>query len=253
MSYRDNTLRELEVWREKMLSEPSLFEDYSKRFQNRINKIIPEKIHQAITATIKQMIRGVLFGAGVTTGKFEKDVSLQVRDALAEEKIRWYQTTAAAEGGLTGAGGILWGLADFPLLIGVKIKLLFEIAILFGYDVKDYKERLYLLYIFQLSFSGPQHRKNIFLKMMNWKEQREQLPENIDQFDWRNLQQEYRDYIDIAKMAQLIPVVGAPVGAIVNYRLIKRLGTTARSAYKLRWMEGGDEPVRNAINQQALQ
>lgn len=253
MSYKDNTLRELEVWREKMLSEPSLFEDYSKRFQNRINKIIPEKIHQAITATIKQMIRGVLFGAGVTTGKFEKDVSLQVRDALAEEKIRWYQTTAAAEGGLTGAGGILWGLADFPLLIGIKIKLLFEIAILFGYDVKDYKERLYLLYIFQLSFSGPQHRKNIFLKMMNWKEQREQLPENIDHFDWRNLQQEYRDYIDIAKMVQLIPVVGAPVGAIVNYRLIKRLGTTARNAYKLRWMEERDEPVRNAINQQALQ
>jgi hypothetical protein len=252
MNYKNSTLQELQIWKEKMLSEPSLFEEYSKRFQNRINKIIPEKIHQAITATIKQMIRGVLLGAEITASKFQKDVSLQVRDALAEEKITWYQRTAAAEGGLTGAGGLLWGLADFPLLIGIKIKLLFEVAVLFGYDVKDYRERLYVLYIFQLAFSGPQHRKNIFLKMTNWKEQRQHLPENIDQFDWRNLQQEYRDYIDIAKMAQLIPVVGAPVGAIVNYRLIKRLGTTARNAYKLRWMEG-DEPVMEQTNQPMLQ
>ena len=41
------------------------------------------------------------------------------------------------------------------------------------------------------------------------------------EFDWRNFQQEYRDYIDLAKMAQLIPVIGAPVGIVVNNRLIK--------------------------------
>jgi hypothetical protein len=30
-------------------------------------------------------------------------------------------------------------------------------------------------------------------------------------------QQQYRDYIDIAKLAQMIPVIGAAVGAIANY------------------------------------
>jgi len=108
-----------------------------------------------------------------------------------------------------------------------------------------------LLHIFQLAFSSPQHRKEIFLKMIDWKEQRKHLPENIDQFDWRSLQQEYRDYIDIAKMAQLIPVIGAPVGAIVNYRLIKRLGITARNAYKMRWVEG-DEFVKADFNPPTL-
>jgi hypothetical protein len=39
-------------------------------------------------------------------------------------------------------------------------------------------------------------------------------PYDVDQFDWRSFQQEYRDYIDLAKMAQLIPVIGAVVGAI---------------------------------------
>lgn len=235
--YEKQVLQELKTWQNKMIASPSFFDLVSRRVQRKINKLIPEKVHAAITVTIKQMVRAVLLGAKITTSKFDKDVSLQVRDALAEEKIKLYRNAAAAEGGLTGAGGILVGLADFPLLLSIKLKLLFEIMSVYGFDMKDYKERLYLLYIFQLSFSGPQHRKKIYLKMINWKEQSLHLPEDINQFDWRSFQQEYRDYIDIAKMAQLVPVIGAPVGAIVNYRLVKKLGTTAINAYRLRWLE----------------
>lgn len=47
-------------------------------------------------------------------------------------------------------------------------------------------------------------------------------------------QQQYRDYIDLVKMAQLVPVMGAPVGVIVNYRLIRKLGNTAMNAYRMR-------------------
>jgi len=237
--YEQQIEQELKAWQLKMLGKPSLFDRLSKRLQNRVNKIIPEKVHEAITVTIKQMIRGVLFGAQATTSKFEKDVSLQVRDALSQEKISFYQKTAAAEGGITGAGGLLLGLADFPILIGIKLKLLFELANIYGYDTIDYKERLYILYIFQLAFSSPQHRKKIYLKIANWNNVQTELPQDIHQFDWRNLQQEYRDYIDIAKMAQLIPVIGAPVGAIVNYRLIRKLGITVMNAYRLRRLHGG--------------
>ena len=70
--------------------------------------------------------------------------------------------------------------------------------------------------------------------MVDWNNKIQQLPKDINQFDWRNFQQEYRDYIDIAKMAQLLPVVGAPIGAVVNYSLIKKLGETAMNAYRMR-------------------
>lgn len=53
--------------------------------------------------------------------------------------------------------------------------------------------------------------------------------------DWRRFQQEYRDYIDLAKLAQLIPIVGAPIGAVVNYRLLDQLGEAAINAYRMRW------------------
>jgi len=61
-------------------------------------------------------------------------------------------------------------------------------------------------------------------------------PADFEHFDWRTFQREYRDYIDLAKLAQMIPVVGAPIGAFVNWRLLERLGETAMNGYRMRWL-----------------
>lgn len=107
---------------------------------------------------------------------------------------------------------------------------------MYGFDVKDFRERLYMLYIFQLAFSSQKHRQNIYRKIENWEEDKSFLPEDIHSFDWQSFQQEYRDHIDLAKMAQLIPGIGAVVGVIVNYQLLKILGITAMNAYRMRLM-----------------
>jgi len=234
MDYTESVLIELKKWQKQMLRKPSLINKLSKKAQTKINSFIPEKVHKAITETIKQMIRGVLFGAGIITTKRNTKDPLEIKERLIEERIKWYKTTAAAEGGVTGAGGILLGLADFPLLLGIKIKLLFDIAAMYGFNVNEYKERIYILYIMQLAFSSHEERRNIYLKMADWHEHARHLPDDINKFDWRTFQQEYRDYIDLAKMAQLIPIIGAPVGVIVNYRLITKLGETAMNAYRMR-------------------
>lgn len=232
--YEDLVNAELRNWQKKMLKRPGLFNSLSKRIQTKVNSWIPEKVHSAITATIKQMIRGVLFGAKHTTAETLLNASLRDREDAVRKKIEKYRNTAAVEGGITGAGGILLGLADFPILIGIKIKLLFDIAALYGFNVHDYKERVYILHIFELAFSSDAHRKSVYLKMTDWETKRDSLPEDINQFEWRSFQQEYRDYIDLAKMAQLIPIIGAPVGVFVNSRLIKKLGVTAMNAYRMR-------------------
>ncbi len=232
--YRQYATAQLLIWKRKMVHRPSLINKLAKKLQTKINSWIPEKMHAAITSTIKQMIRGVLFGAKYATAKPLLDQSLEVREAVVQERIKAYRNTAAIEGGITGAGGLLLGLADFPILIGIKIKLLFDIASMYGFDVKDYKERVYVLHIFELAFSSHAHRREVFLKMENWETNAPLLPDDIEQFDWRNFQQEYRDYIDLAKMAQLVPIIGAPVGMIANYSLIKKLGITAMNAYRMR-------------------
>ncbi|MEO8765451.1 MAG: EcsC family protein [Ginsengibacter sp.] len=235
--YQQQVFLELVVWQKRMLRKPSFLNKLSKKVQDKINTWIPEKIHKAITATIKQMIRGVLFGATHTTAKPLHNQSIHEREVAVRQRIEFYRTTAAVEGGITGAGGILLGLADFPILLGLKLKLLFDIASCYGYNVDDYKERVYLLHIFELAFSSDQHRKQVYLKMVDWDKKSNDLPGDIHQFDWRHFQQEYRDYIDLAKMAQLVPIIGAPVGAVVNYRLIKKLGVTAMNSYRMRLLQ----------------
>ena len=237
--YTKQVSAELSLWQKQMVRRPSILNKLSKKLQTKINTWIPEKVHKAITTVIKQMIRGVLFGATHTTARPVPGESLQARELAVLQKIKNYRTTAAVEGGITGAGGFVMGLADFPILIGFKIKLLFDIASIYGYNVGDYKERVYMLHIFELAFSSHEHRKKIYLTMIDWDLKSKELPEDINQFDWRSFQQEYRDYIDLAKMAQLIPVIGAPVGIVVNYRLIKKLGFTAMNAYRMREFKMG--------------
>src|SRR6478736_9277508 len=236
-TYSIHALQELKSWQKKMQSKPSFTNRLAKKMQTKMNSLLPEKLHEAITVTIKQMVRAVLFGAGITTSKPNKEDSLEIKERVIQERIKMYRTTAAAEGGITGAGGILFGLADFPLLLGIKIKLLFDIAAMYGFDMKDYKERIYILYIMQLAFSSHEERRNIYLKIVDWDEHAKELPDDINLFDWRTFKQEYRDYLDLAKMAQLIPIIGAPVGVIVNYRLLTKLGETAMNAYRMRVIE----------------
>src|ERR1700710_528103 len=113
-NYEQKIFLELEVWQKQMLRRPSFLNNLSKKIQTKINTWIPEKIHKVITVTIKQMIRGVLFGATYTTAKPLSGQSLEVREKAVRQRIEFYRTTAAVEGGITGAGGILLGLADFP-------------------------------------------------------------------------------------------------------------------------------------------
>ncbi|MEO8112070.1 MAG: EcsC family protein [Ginsengibacter sp.] len=234
LPYQTKIDSELKAWQRKMCRRPSVAGKLSKLLQDKLNGIIPQKVHNAITATIKQMVRAVLFGAKYTVPKKNNFRSIEETEYAVLKKINNYKKTAAIEGGVTGAGGILLGFVDFPVLLGIKIKLLFDIASMYGFDVKDYKERLYILYIFQLAFSSQKYRQQIFSKIEDWQKNSADLPDDIHSFDWYNFQQEYRDHIDLAKMAQLIPGIGAVVGLFVNYQLIKKLGNTAMNAYRMR-------------------
>lgn len=233
-AYEQAVQLELTRWQQAMQKPPSRFGRFSTALQHRMNRLIPNRVHTLVTATIKQMTRGVLYGAGYLARTPVTDKTLPQRDAAVAKRIDFYKKTSAAEGGVTGAGGFLLGLADFPILLALKLKMLFEIAGLYGFSVSDYRERVYILYIFQLAFSSQERRQAVYQHVANWEEHSRQLPEDIHQFDWLTFQQEYRDYIDLAKMAQLIPGIGAAVGIVVNYRLVNQLGRTAMNAYRMR-------------------
>lgn len=234
-NYQQKINLELALWKLELGKKPSLLDNFASTVQNKINDYIPQKVHDAVTFAIKQMTHAVLFGSKITTAKpLTESISLLHREALVKVKITAYCKTGAAEGGITGAGGFLMSMADFPILMSIKIKLLYEIAALYGHNTNDFKERIFILNIFQLAFSSKHQSRKVLKDIESWSEKAETLPSHENDFDWQTFQQEYRDYIDLAKLAQLLPVVGAAVGAVANYQLIKKLGKTAMMCYRMR-------------------
>lgn len=235
--YEKQVYDDLKMWKKSIHEDPSIFGTMAKSVQTGINNIIPERVHKIMTDAIRQMTKSVIFGAYLTTQKRSKTGLLPGIEEKVKQKVDIYSKTAAAEGGITGYGGILMGLADLPLWLSIKIKMLFEIASLYGYDLSDYKERIYILHIFQLTFSRHQQQKQIFSLIKNWDKEKEKLPEDINEFDWRSFQIEYRDYLDLAKLMQLIPGFGAIVGIYINHKLTRKLGFFAMNAYRMRWLQ----------------
>lgn len=225
---------ELEMWKRTMAKHSGFLTRVSKKAQTKVNGLIPDKVHKMLTESIKSMVKTTLVGSNITTNKRQATgLSLYERDELLKKKLSTFRKTAVIEGAGTGAGGILLGLADFPLLLSIKMKFLFEAAAVYGFDTNDYEERLFILHVFQLAFSSDEKRKDMLYIIENWEEQRKILAD----MDWREFQQEYRDYIDFVKMLQLIPGVGAVIGAYANYNLLDRLGETAMNAYRLRLLK----------------
>ena len=181
--YETQILAELTLWQQSMQKPPSFSNQLAKRLQNRINRVIPEKIHQVFTVSIKQMTRAVFFGAGFTTRTPVRPESLESCEQKVRERIVFYRNTAAAEGAITGAGGILLGFADFPLWLTLKMKMLFEVAALYGYDTSRYQERVYMLHIFELCFSSTIHRNMVYSILAGWEAHVKQLPADINDFD----------------------------------------------------------------------
>lgn len=234
VDYTMKVQEELHFWKRKMTKRSGIISRTSKKAQMKVNGLIPEKFHQVMTESIKNMVKATLVGSTITTKKRQSTVlSLYERDELFKEKLSSFRKTAVIEGAGTGAGGIMLGLVDFPLLLSIKMKFLFEAAAVYGFDTNEYEERLFILHVFQLAFSSDETRKETLSIIENWEEEKLLIAD----MDWRDFQQEYRDYIDLVKMFQLIPGFGAIVGAFANYNLLDQLGEAAMNSYRLRLMQ----------------
>ncbi len=233
-TYYFKARKELLEWCNEMTAEPSIFTSATRNLQRRINKAIPERIHQVVTKAVKETTKTVITGSAKFTKSTTKSEDFRKVEDDVRKRIEFYANSSATEGAITGFGGFVSGLADFPLWLSLKMKMLFEIASIYGFDINDYRERLYILHIFQITFSAPDTRKQLFITMKDWDTHASDLP-GYNDFDWKRFQLEYRDHIDLAKLIQLIPGFGAIAGALVNHKYTNRLGEYAMNCYRMRF------------------
>ena len=228
--YYKTIMKELAAWEKQITKPPSLTNRLSKGLQTKVQNLIPQKAQDIITSAIKTMIETVLSGSSLLT-KEKKAVNpaLAESDFLVERAYNTYHKMAVAQGIGFGLGGFFINLADLPALMTIKVKFLFDCGKLYGFDVDQKTERLFMLHVFQLAYCSDQRRLEIFPIIREWDKYADQI-----EIDWEKLQIEYRDYMDIAKLLQLLPLVGAIAGGTANHGLIKKLKVTAMNCYRLR-------------------
>lgn len=245
--YEQRIRIELHAWERRLAEPPGWLERASKTISGTINQIVPAKVHEAITAAVKGIVRTALFGAEYTPQrKVQRFASLEEADQEARNALSLYQKIAAAEGAGTGAGGILLNVVDFPALIAIKMKFLFELAHIYGYDTKTFSERIFLLNVFRLAFSGDLQRGPVLGTIKRWRYEKELWSSDAEYYrdmDWETFQKEYRDSIDFRKMLQMLPGIGAVAGAWANYTILQELGEVAMNAYRIRKLDDADRGV----------
>ncbi|WP_138419768.1 EcsC family protein [Aquibacillus sediminis] len=229
--YEQRAIKEAQRYVRSLEKKSSIIQRTSKKVQTQINDKIPDKVHGVVTESIKTMVKLALTSSEyIYPIKVDESWTLVERENFIKQRLKQYKQTAMIEGAGTGAGGILLGMADFPLLLSIKMKFLFDVGQIYGYDVKKYEERMYLLHVFMLAFSSDEKRKNVWKTLEDWDHQKRVWQE----VDWKSLQLEYRDTIDFAKMLQLVPGFGAIVGALANKQFLEQLGETSMNMYRLR-------------------
>lgn len=74
---------EVVEWKRKLTRRSGMMNRISKKAQGKINEMIPEKVHEVMTESIKGMVKTTLFGSQLTTNKNQASgLTLEERDEL---------------------------------------------------------------------------------------------------------------------------------------------------------------------------
>ena len=166
-----------------------------------------------------------------------RDHSLEELDELAKSLFSQNAILAAVEGGGTGLGGLALIAADIPLLFTINLRLIQQIGAAYGFDVTGDEFQPLVLSIFNVAASRGRTAKADALREIsvagaafaNELEYKGKIRSAFSEQS-RHAPREIIKNILGRKLAQVVPIAGAAVGAGVNYWFTLE---TANSAYML--------------------
>lgn len=178
-----------------------------------------------------------------------EDVSklpLHIMDSVSQEIKNSGSKLATVQGATTGIGGIFTLAIDIPLLLGMSIKTLQEIALSYGYNPRDRQERIFIVKCLQFTTSDVVGKKALLKELSNMhlpeSESKRELASELQ--GWREVVYTYRDQFGWKKLLQMVPVAGIIFGAITNRSMIADMADTGIMLYKKRRiLERMHEPV----------
>ncbi|MTH53937.1 EcsC family protein [Bacillus mangrovi] len=141
---------------------------------------------------------------------------------------------ATVQGASTGFGGAFTLAIDIPVVLGLSLKTLQEIAITHGYDPNKKEERIFIVKCLQFASADIVGKQAILNELADYKNKgrRSEVFSQIQ--GWREVVYSYRDTYGIKKLLQMIPIAGMIFGALTNRSMIKELAETGTMLYQKR-------------------
>jgi len=157
-------------------------------------------------------------------------------DGAAEKLTGNRKNLATIQGASTGIGGVFTLSIDIPLLLGLQLKTLQDIAICYGYDPNDKKERLFIIKCLQFVSADIVGKQSILAQLSMFDQQDEHAKREIlsELQGWREVMFSYRDQFGWKKLFQLIPIAGLVFGAFINRSAINDIGEAGQMLFRKR-------------------
>jgi uncharacterized protein (DUF697 family) len=183
-------------------------------------------------------------GLDVERAEDLRDEPLETLDELARSFFNEHAVLAAIEGGGTGLGGAVFIAADIPLLFGINLRLIQQIGAAFGFPMRGPAFRPLVLSIFNVAASNGRSSKNEALREISvaaaafannltykgrvtgtFRDQNRHVPREIAK------------NIVGRKLAQMIPIAGAAIGAGVNYWFTSEAAESSYMLFRALYLE----------------
>lgn len=262
---------EIDSW---LNEEPGLLanlgDSLSRPLAGLMRRVVPDSLRERLTSAFESAllkvgdasqftftVRSILEpfhqqGYTVQTLAEIKALPIEVTDAIAQNYIRSNRMISALEGGGLGLGGAAMIAADIPALMTINFRMISQIANSFGYNTLTGKDRIFLLQI--LSMAGAEAgdgRKKALAGLQETARSRDEelqleggKPGHLTMV---KLAQELAEKLAVRlahrKLGQLIPLVGAGIGAGMNYHFTQENGRAALVAYRQRRLDDERGPV----------
>ncbi|MEO2205131.1 EcsC family protein [Paenibacillus pabuli] len=159
---------------------------------------------------------------------------LEVLDRVADNITESRTKFAAAQGAATGIGGIVTIAADIPMVMGLSLKVLQEMALCYGYDPDDPQERIFIVKCLQFSSADIVGKKAIIDELAEYDNPDKQVQVVSQMQGWREVFNSYSESFGWKKLFQLIPIAGMVFGSVSNKNTIRDVAEAGKMLYKKR-------------------
>ena len=184
-------------------------------------------------------------GLAVDTVEDLRDKPLEALDPIAQSLISQNSLMAALSGGGAGFGGALFIAADIPILFTLNFRLIQQVGAAYGFPMHGPEYKPLVMAIFNVAASGSREAKSDALRELSvaaaafahGSGYRGRAAQGTFREQIGHVPREIAKSLAARKLAQLIPVAGAAVGAGVNYWFTDQTAKAAVMLFRALYLE----------------